>query len=240
MKRTHLNFLIDALAFVAMLLLFSTGLILAHKLPPGSGGEHGAGVGRGAAERAVTMLWGWTRHQWGDFHYWIAYGLLAVLALHVILHWKWIVCVLQGKPSQASPYRLLVGTLALMAVVCMTVMPLVSDTATVKRGAISDAPLTQSPGSQTPAGAAAGDSASEASALKRPAEEAAPNAPAIRGSMTLQEISDAVHVPVGEIVRKLNLPADADPSERAGRLLREHGLEITDLRAALELPEDSH
>ena len=239
MKRAHLNFLIDALAFVAMLLLFTTGLILAHKLPPGSGGEHGAGVGRGAAERAVTMLWGWTRHQWGDFHYWIAYGLLAVLALHIVLHWKWIVCVLQGKPTQASPYRLLVGTLALMAVVCMTVMPLVSDTATVKRGEISEAPLTQSPGSKAPA-AAAGDSASNAPELTAPSEEAAPNASAIRGSMTLQEISDAVHVPVGEIVRKLNLPADADPSERAGRLLREHGLEMTDLRAAVGQPEENH
>jgi len=38
MKRTHLNALIDGLAFVAFLFVLSTGLLLEYQLPVGSGG----------------------------------------------------------------------------------------------------------------------------------------------------------------------------------------------------------
>ena len=46
MKRTHVNGLIDALAFVAFLFLLSTGMVLLYQLPPGSGGRQGFGTGQ--------------------------------------------------------------------------------------------------------------------------------------------------------------------------------------------------
>lgn len=238
MKRTQLNFVVDAAAFVLLLLLLATGLVLAHQLPPGSGGEHGAGVGRGAAERAVTLLWGWTRHQWGDVHYWIAYGLLAALALHVVLHGKWIVCVVRGKPSEASPHRLLLGTVGLAFLVAMTAAPLVSPTTVMRRGELqrdaSPAMLRETPAAAASETAAAGKRQPVAGPVGVDAADAGPS---LRGSMTLGEIAAATGVPLDAILEKLNLPPDADPNERAGRFLRQHGLEMTDLRTALELPE---
>jgi hypothetical protein len=67
MKRNSLNLLVDAASMVALVSLVSTGLLMRFVLPPGSRG--GAGL----------SLWGWTRHDWGDFHFYAA-ALLAIAA----------------------------------------------------------------------------------------------------------------------------------------------------------------
>lgn len=131
MKRIHLNALIDLVAFAGVLTLLSTGLILQFKLGHGSG--HGMGSGRGASEREVAALWGLTRHEWGEVHYWVAYALLTVLAVHLILHWKWIFSVVRGKANASSRFRLMAGAMALAAATAMTIAPLVSTTGVVKR-----------------------------------------------------------------------------------------------------------
>lgn len=68
-------------ANLALWLLFcamsATGLLLAFRLPPGSRGGHG-----------LSVL-GWSRHEWGDLHLWISYSFLALILLHLCLHWRW-------------------------------------------------------------------------------------------------------------------------------------------------------
>ncbi len=128
MKRPQLNFVIDAAAFVAFLSLLSTGLLLRYQLPPGSGGLAGRGTGRGESSRSITLLWGWTRHDWGEFHFWIAVALIAVLAVHLFLHWKWIVCVVRGTHNQASGWRFGLGLSALVALLILAAMPLIATT----------------------------------------------------------------------------------------------------------------
>lgn len=46
-----------------------------YRLPPGSG------------SRAIL---GYTRHEWGTIHFYAAIALTALVALHIILHWKWV------------------------------------------------------------------------------------------------------------------------------------------------------
>lgn len=55
-----------------------TGLLLAFRLPPGSRG------GRG-----LTAM-GWDRHEWGDVHTWLSYAFLALIVIHLALHWRWL------------------------------------------------------------------------------------------------------------------------------------------------------
>ena len=133
MKRTNLNGLVDALAFLGFLLLLTTGLLLAYQLPPGSGGLHGVGAGRGAGERSIQVVWGLSRHQWGEIHYWIALAMATVLAVHVVLHWKWIVCAVRGKTSEASGWRLTLGGVGLAFAVLLSAAPLASPTVSVTR-----------------------------------------------------------------------------------------------------------
>jgi hypothetical protein len=133
MKRTHVNALIDFSAFLGFLLLVSTGIILEYQLPPGSGGLEGHGAGRGAAHRTVLLLWGWTRHDWGQAHYWIAVATLSILAGHIILHWKWITCTLRGTKGNASGYRLALGITGLIFVTLLSLAPIFTDTSATTR-----------------------------------------------------------------------------------------------------------
>ena len=82
MNRTISNIIIDIIAAFLFLGMIATGYLLRFPLPPGS--------------NKMLSLWGYTRHQWGDVHFWISLGLLVVLIVHLVLHWNWIVTVI-GK-----------------------------------------------------------------------------------------------------------------------------------------------
>lgn len=82
MNRTIANIIIDIIAAFLFLGMIATGYLLRFPLPPGS--------------NKTLSLWGYTRHQWGDVHFWISLGLLVVLVVHLVLHWNWIVTVI-GK-----------------------------------------------------------------------------------------------------------------------------------------------
>ena len=82
MNRTISNIIIDIIAAFLFLGMIATGYLLRFPLPPGS--------------NKMLSLWGYTRHQRGDVHFWISLGLLVVLIVHLVLHWNWIVTVI-GK-----------------------------------------------------------------------------------------------------------------------------------------------
>ena len=82
MNRTITNVIIDLAAASLFVGMIVTGYILRFPLPPGT--------------NRVLTLWGFTRHQWGTVHFWISLGMLAVIVIHLGLHWKWIVTVV-GK-----------------------------------------------------------------------------------------------------------------------------------------------
>lgn len=109
MNRSSLNFLIDAAAFVVFLFLTTTGILTRYVLPPGSG-------------RWVT-LWGLDRHGWGDVHFWLAIALLAILALHLALHWRWVVCMVRGQRSQASGARVALGLIGAIGLLALGAAP---------------------------------------------------------------------------------------------------------------------
>lgn len=206
MKRPRLNLLVDVLAFAAFLLLTSTGVLLRLQLPPGSGGHVGQGSGLGAGQRTVLTLWGWSRHDWGTIHYWVACALLAVLAIHLLLHWKWVVCVVRGKPTDRSGLRLGFGALGLGALILLAFAPAVTPVTQQTR-----AELLQQRG---------------AAPAETPLEQ-------IRGSMTLGEISQLADVPVEALIKRLGLPENTPTTERIGRLLRSRGRHMDDVRKAL-------
>lgn len=94
MRRTTLNLVIDIAAFGLFLGMIATGLIVRYFLPPGSGGY------RHPASRTV---WGISRHDWGEAHFYIAAGFLALVAVHVALHWNWVCETVRRRLSRMGP-----------------------------------------------------------------------------------------------------------------------------------------
>lgn len=110
MARGTLNFIIDAVTFMVMLTMIATGLLVRFVLPPGSG------------ER--RSLWDYTRHDWGDVHFWLAVALGGLVLVHLTLHWGWVCSLVSrwfagadahGRPKSAL-HRNLAGVALLLAV----------------------------------------------------------------------------------------------------------------------------
>lgn len=89
--------------------LLGTGALLFWRLIPGSEG------GRGLS------LFGWSRHDWGDVHFWTGVVFLAATVLHLWVHRLWLKKIAGG----AGMWRLWLGLLAgVMLVGFFVVMPL--------------------------------------------------------------------------------------------------------------------
>ena len=83
MSRGPLNLLIDTLAAALLLTMAATGYVLRFPLRPGTNRTH--------------VLWGLSRHEWGELHAWASLGLLVVLAIHLVLHWDWVVTMIRRR-----------------------------------------------------------------------------------------------------------------------------------------------
>lgn len=95
MNRALLNVMIDSIAAALLTAMVGTGYILWFALPPGTNRTH--------------LLWGLLRHQWGAVHFWMSATLLVVLAVHVALHWRWLLMGLSrrfgvGGWAERSPH----------------------------------------------------------------------------------------------------------------------------------------
>ena len=112
MRRATVNFIIDVVAFVGFVLLTVTGILMHYILPPGSG--------------SYASLWGLNRHDWGELHFWVSAVFFSVLSVHLILHWRWIVCIVKGKASDRSGLRLGLGLLGLLVIIAFSLTPFIA------------------------------------------------------------------------------------------------------------------
>jgi hypothetical protein len=81
-------------------------------LPPGSG--------------HYSTIWGFDRHEWGGLHFWISVVFFSLLAVHLVLHWRWIASVVAGRPREGSGLRVGLGIIGLLALVAFSISPLIT------------------------------------------------------------------------------------------------------------------
>jgi hypothetical protein len=188
MRRANLNFVVDALAFVAFAFLTATGVLVRYVLPPGSG--------------RFSTLWGMDRHEWGQLHFWIAVALLVALGFHLVLHWRWVVCMIQGRPREGSGFRVALAVVGVTALAGLAAAPFFARV-------------------EQTGGPAHG---------MRAAERSEGGIPRINGSMALRQVEQLTGVPATVILRELDLPPQTPVNARLGRLRREYGFELDDVR----------
>ena len=83
MRKVMQNIWIDLLSLLSLLGLLGSGIVMYLVLPPGS--RLPPGTPRGGRE-----FWGLDRHEWGDWHFYIAVAFCALILLHLVLHLPWI------------------------------------------------------------------------------------------------------------------------------------------------------
>ncbi|KAF0093757.1 MAG: hypothetical protein E1N59_2587 [Puniceicoccaceae bacterium 5H] len=95
MKTWHLSKIVwmratNLLLYLGFCFLAGTGLLLIFRLPPHS--------------RQATVF-GLTRHEWGDWHQWAAYLVMALIVLHLVQNRAW----LQKVAAQKHAWRWVAG-----------------------------------------------------------------------------------------------------------------------------------
>jgi hypothetical protein len=94
--------------YLGFCVLTGTGLLLAFRLLPGSRGGQG------------LEFYGWGRHDWGDVHFWVACGVIALAVVHLILNWAWV----KKVAIQGRNWRMLAGLgVGLVLVLAFVVLP---------------------------------------------------------------------------------------------------------------------
>ncbi len=231
MNRPRLNFLIDAVAFGAFVFLTTTGVLSRYVLPPGSG--------------RYATLWGLDRHGWGNVHFWVAVLLLGTLALHIVLHWRWVVTMVRGQRSEAPGIRVALGVVGLLGLLGIAAAPLlapVERTGEPRQSTRLSLPVGPAhPSQQSPEAALAGHApltqkegeAAQAPQDGRPKQHLEPEAEgvqSIRGSMTLRQVAESTGVPLEYLVTHLGLPRSVDPDERIGLIRKVYDISPDDVR----------
>jgi len=89
MKRGTVNFIVDLVSFVDLLGMACTGFIMKYILPPGTSGL-GRDLHGGRGGEHIKELWSMSRHEWGRIHFYLALLFLALMVVHIVLHWNWI------------------------------------------------------------------------------------------------------------------------------------------------------
>jgi len=108
LKRTNVNLSIDLLAAASFIGMVATGYILYFTLPPGT-------------HRSLS-LWGFSRYQWGQIHFWVSIVLLVVLVVHLALHWQWLATTVAqrfGMARNPQSRHLWSGVITLLLVIIL-------------------------------------------------------------------------------------------------------------------------
>lgn len=243
MNKNRVHFTVDLLAYLALAGLAATGLLLAYRLPSGSG--------------AAAVL-GLTRHEWGSVHFYLAAGLLVLMIAHVVLHWRWVTNTFGALLAARTPRRPgagLGGTLALLALGAVTAVLLAAPWLLAVEGAGSRRGEGR--------GRAAGQGANRGASAERETTDAEPRVPDdavradptprergagrraedgrgagerrndIRGNMTLAEAAATEGVELSRLLAALQLPADTPGTARLGHLRQQHGFAMEEVRSAV-------
>ncbi len=205
MKRNSWNFLIDSLMLIAFGGLVYTGFIIYFILPPGSGGRHAGGL----------ELWGLSRHDFGGIHSYFAVGLLGLAALHLFLHWRWVLATLFGfiKVKDRKAYYQTHRATVLGFLFTFTLIFLLSATLMVAKADVTKR-IDQ-----------IHHTASKSYQTNRSVD--------IKGWMTINEIAEHQNLPALTIIKTLDLPEDVSREVGIGKIAREAGQTVSGYRLLL-------
>jgi len=224
--RNSTNFWIDVASLVAMIGLAVTGGLVHFVLPAGTGQSH--------------LILGLSRHDFGQLHFYIAVAAIVLLALHVLLHWSWICCVIGEAVGGGTPPRrtqivwglaLLVGIALLIGGGLWLASSAVQQAASERGGRGGEAPLRQE--SQRPSRIVA-EGPGEDRASPPAADASKPAAPP-SGTIRVED-SGAFHEKQEE-----DCPAGASINGRTSLMeaARICGVGIEEFREQMKLPSNA-
>lgn len=222
MKKSQLNFIIDVVMLVLMMLAAGIGLLMKYILLPGFARNLKYG-------RDVELyFWNLDRHQWGSVHLIVSLVLVALVILHIVLHWQQIKCIYRSL-VRTSKQRLwltisLVGICLLFSLGPLLIKPTVhasqghnverlneKDSVSERRGLNSHQIVEQQEDDH------------------HSLSEEIP----IYGYMTITDVAQKYNVSASGLARHIGVPV-SESGRKLGQLRRQYGFQMSAVRAFIE------
>lgn len=227
--KTKINLVIDAIMLILLMAIAGFGFLIKYVLVPG--------FKRNALYNGDVELYymGLERHEWGSIHLWLSFVFLALMILHIILHWKMITCIFRqmvtGKISRIV-IAVFTGLLAIFfALAPFFVKPEVVPFQvkhTHKHNI--EKPLDETDSTKILVNKTENQSTER---LHKNWEENnhkhSHDALEIYGYMTLSDAAHKYSVPITELTGALSIPS-GQSSEKIGRLKKIYGFEMEELK----------
>ena len=218
MKRNTWNFIVDFLAFLSMLGLVFTGILIYYILPPGTRGGGGH-----------LTLGGWNRHDFGNLHFYLAVVLIVLMLIHVWLHWAWVCTTIKGMQGSARPGgsgRIIAGVIFLVVLAVLLVGSL-----WLARSAVKGYGLPREHESHE---------TTHPEKVHGESEEHGFGEQEITGRTSLAQAAELAGVGVQRLIEELKLPADTDPQTNLGPLRRTNEWDLYEVRELVEQLRRQH
>lgn len=230
LNKSLLNLCIDLALLLLFLIITGTGILVKYVLVPGYLRNEMYG------RRSDLLFWGMNRHEWGDVHLVLAFSFIILLLIHLLLHWKWLVCM-YNKMFPRKLYRYLLTSFLLIITTFLCAGPFFIQPEIID-GAFS---RHDQNGNFIRQGTAMKHSGTEeASGIQELDREYSPEpydkheksrdkAVEVYGYMTLREVGMKYDISVRELAKAINVPVKyAD--YRLGRLRKQYGFHLDTLR----------
>lgn len=245
------NFVIDVLLFINLAAAGGTGFLMKYVLISGS--ERWETYG----SNAETYLWGWSRHQWGDFHLVLGFVMLALLVLHLVFHWYQISCMFKKTVPSFVLRGILTAVLVPLTLVLFLfafVLPVEQDPVKTGLGRHrteigrdsagqlhEPAEISTERAMPLPQSAeTAAEPAADEPSLPETHRERENRTLEIFGTATLHDISRDHSVPADSVKKFLGIPLEISDYQRMGRLRRLYGFHMSDVERYIELYHRRH
>ncbi len=241
--RLKINVVIDVLMFLAIIVVSAIGLLLKYVL------IHGADRWLKYGDNVELTYLGLDRHQWGYIHWISSLVLIGLVVLHLVFHWRQIVCLVRRYlPSKKVRYASVSALLLVSLIIAVSPFLLSVEVGEAIRGYRNEA--------------IHGDR-KEGERLNRNEEmrqnrddEVRGEFPKgrrdeirehserlgdldIQGSQTISEVAAKYDVSSVRLKEMLGIPGTASNSERLGRLRRTYGFSMSDVESCvLKLQEE--
>jgi len=219
-SKVKLNFIIDILMYLSMMIVVGIGFLMNYVLIPGS--ERHEVYGR----NVELSFWNMDRHQWGDIHLIFGFILIFLLLLHIIFHWKLIVAIYKRMLSGKS-IRIVLGVVLIFLTLILAIAPIFIKPE-VREGA----------GGEHGRGLRSNASSKnhiDDKVIKnnQNVQQHEEHTVSIYGSMTLQKVADKYNLTVEDLANAIDVPV-SKAGERLGCLKKEYDFDMNDLRKYVE------
>ena len=219
--KNKINFIIDVFLFLIMMVIGGLGLLIKYVLV--SGQERWA-----IYQKNVELYFlGMDRHEWGSIHLILGYILLALLALHILLHWRQIRLMFRQLISYRIWRLILTGSFVVASIVFFFfAFAIPIDVKTIQSGKGNRQVIHSLNENMAEEHVVVADQ-QKTTVVQH--ESAHQKDIKVYGFWTLAQVNEKYHVDLEKLKKELAIPSSVSNFEQLGRLRRKYGFSMGDV-----------